>query len=454
MINISDILKQGEGLTVEFKTSFNEEVIETLVAFANAKGGVVYVGVNDSGKIVGVTLGKETTQQWLNEIKSKTEPSISPDLEIIETENKMIAVLSVQEFPVKPIACKNRYFKRVQNSNHKLAVSEISDLYMQSMQYSWDSYPSQKYSFNDLDINKIAKFIDKVNSTKRFNLTGTERECLQKIRLINKDSITNAAALLFAKEGSAYNVHLGRFKTPSMIIDDRMLRQSLFEAVEETQKYLISQMKVAFEITGITTQRTEILEYPLPAVRELILNCLIHRDYLSPVDVQIKMFDNSIVFFNPGKLYGDITIEDLNTNTYHASARNKLLAEAFYLTGDIEKYGSGFKRIRDEIANYPTMQFEYAEIQNGFQTTLKYLEQKTDINLKTVEKTVEKTDTIDAKIISLMSENKNIKVSEIANAIKRGVSVTNERIAKLKTLGILQRIGADKGGYWKITQKN
>ncbi|GHT07369.1 hypothetical protein FACS189432_02500 [Bacteroidia bacterium] len=159
-----------------------------------------------------------------------------------------------------------------------------------------------------------------------------------------------------------------------------MLRLTLFDAVEETQKYLHSQMKVAFEITGITTQRTEIPEYPLPAIRELILNCLIHRDYLSPIDVQIKVFDNYITFYNPGKLYGDLTIEDLKTDKYQANARNKLIAEAFYLTGDIEKYGSGFRRIRKELDKYPTMKLVCEEIPNGFLATVCYTQQKTTLN--------------------------------------------------------------------------
>ena len=72
-------------------------------------------------------------------------------------------------------------------------------------------------------------------------MEGTPRHCLEKLRLVNGDSVTNAAVLLFAKKGSDYNVHLGRLKTPSMIIDDRMLRLTLFDAVEETQKYLHSQ---------------------------------------------------------------------------------------------------------------------------------------------------------------------------------------------------------------------
>ena len=155
-----------------------------------------------------------------------------------------------------------------------------------------------------------------------------------------------------------------------------MFNGTLFEMVEETMRYIISQIKVAFEIKGMPTKRTEIFEYPLPALREMTLNCLIHRDYLSPIDVQIKIFDNKITFFNPGKLFGGLTINDLKKDSYHASARNKLIAEAFYLTGDIEKYGSGFLRIRKEIKSYSTMKINFEEVSNGFLVVLGYDEQK------------------------------------------------------------------------------
>lgn len=331
-----------EDKYIEFKSKFNDEVIETLTAFANTKGGKVLVGVTNNGMPVnGFTIGQETLQQWINEIKNKTQPSIIPDIEIISYRGIDIVEIATQEFPVKPVACRGRYFKRIKNSNHQLSPTEITDLSLASLQLSWDSYPAHDYTIQDLDFQKVEKFIARVNAVGRFQLEGTTLECLEKLRLINKSAVTNAAVLLFAKNGSIYNVHLGRFKTPSMIIDDKMLRFTLFDAVDETQKYLLSQMKVAFEITGVTTQRTEILEYPLAAIRELILNCLIHRDYLSPVDVQIRIFDHSITFFNPGNLFGNLTIESLKTNTYQAYARNKLIAEAFYLTGDMRNTGVG-----------------------------------------------------------------------------------------------------------------
>ncbi|MDR0681920.1 MAG: hypothetical protein LBG15_08770, partial [Dysgonamonadaceae bacterium] len=145
---------------------------------------------------------------------------------------------------------------------------------------------------------------------------------------------------------------------------------------EEAMQTIIGHLKFAFEITGKTTQRTEIPEYPLDAIRELLLNALIHRDYKSSTDIQIKIFDQRITFFNPGGLYGDLTEDELKTDAYSASTRNKQLAEAFYLTHDIEKYGSGFTRIRKLITNYPTMTFSFHSRGDGFVSELHYTLQK------------------------------------------------------------------------------
>ena len=327
MEKIEEYISQGEGLKVEFKRNFSDAVIETLVAFANTSGGAVLLGVEDSGVLVGIKTGKESIQKWLNEIKQKTQPAIIPFIEAYTIEsNQEVVVFSVNEFPIKPVSFKGRYFKRVNNSNHQLSTNEITDLNLQSLQLSWDAYIHPDKTIEDLDTRKIQKFITKVNETGRFILGDDWKLNLEKLRLINGNAISHAALLLFSKESTLYNIHLGRFKTPSLIIDDRMFQLTLFEAVEESMKYIVSQIKVAFEISGKTTKRNEIFEYPLTAIREILLNAIIHRDYLSPIDIQIKVFDNKITFFNPGKLFGNLTIEELRKDNYHAYARNKLIA--------------------------------------------------------------------------------------------------------------------------------
>ena len=379
--DIKQLIAESESQQTEFKSSFNVDAMESITAFANTEGGCVLIGVSNKGKIVGVDTNEESVQQWVNEIKSKTEPAILVDAACYEIEGKKVVVLSVPEYPVKPISLQGRFYKRIGNSNHLLSATEIANMSMLSLQVSWDSFPALGKTLEDLDTESIERFIERVSSNGRLNLSGkTWADKLRKLKLINGDTPTNAAYLLFGKGNIGYNVHAGRFKTPSMIIDDRMMNGNLFQTVEETMRFLLSQIKVAYEITGKTTQRTEIFEYPLPALREIVLNTIIHRDYTSPMDVQIKVFDQKITFFSPGELYGKQTIEALLSDDYQAYTRNKLIAEAFYLTGDIEKYGTGYTRIRSEIASYPTMKFEFEEKPSAWLVTISYAERKTDEN--------------------------------------------------------------------------
>lgn len=108
----------------------------------------------------------------------------------------------------------------------------------------------------------IESFIARVNKTGRFQLKSSIRQNLEKLKLIKGNQISNAAWLLFGRENIGYNVHLGRFKTAPHIIDDKMLNGALYKTVEEIMDYLVSHIKVAFEIKGMPTQRTEIFEYP------------------------------------------------------------------------------------------------------------------------------------------------------------------------------------------------
>ena len=441
-----------ENLNTEYKSSFNDAVIETLSAFANTKGGQVWVGVNDAGvPIPGFVIGTESIQQYLNEIKNKTRPSIIPDAEIFTINGKDVLVFSIDEFPIKPVSFKGRYFKRVKNSNHQLSPQEISDLLLQSLQISWDSYPYKHATYKELDEEKIIRFIKRVNEGGRFFLPAEPEVALAKLKMISDHLVSHAAMILFSKENLFYNVHVGRFKDPSLIIDDKMITGNLFDVAEETIRFILSHLKVAFEITGETTQRTEIFEYPIPAIRELILNALIHRDYTSPSDVQIKIFDNKISFFNPGNLYGGLTLDDLKTDSYSSRTRNKLIAEAFYLTKEIEKYGSGYIRIRKEISQYETMTFNYKEIGNGFLAELEYTEQKVNSNLKTPLKTPLKG--VKVKILEIVSEQPDATQEYIAKQTDKSIYTIKEYFRWLTTNKYIKRIGPDKGGYWEVLKK-
>ena len=108
-----NILPQKESQTVEFKSAFNEDAIETLVSFSNAKGGTVYIGISDNGKVPGIAIGKETIQNWINEIKNKTSPQLIPDAEIMQVYNKTAVSLFIPEYPVKPVSIRGKYWVRL-----------------------------------------------------------------------------------------------------------------------------------------------------------------------------------------------------------------------------------------------------------------------------------------------------------------------------------------------------
>lgn len=450
---IREMIVLGESEYLEFKASFGKEVIEALCAFANHKGGVVLVGVDDSGKVVGVTCGQESIQSWVNQVKQSTTPSIIPDVELVTLDGKQVAAIRIGEFPVKPVACRDRYFKRIANSNHRLSLTEIANLHLQSLQFSWDAYMDARSTLTDLDKSKILMFLQRVSEGGRTRVEGEWQTVLGKLGYLKDGRPTHAAMLLFGRNDPPYALHIGRFKTASTIIDDRMIRGTLFQVVEESMKFILSHLKVAFEITG-EIERREIYEYPLPALRELLLNAVVHRDYTSPVDIQVKIFDSAITFFNPGKLFGDLTIEKLKRDDYQSRTRNKLIAEAFYLTRDIEKYGSGFIRVRGEIGSYPTMEFAYEESGDGFLVNLSYRRQKvvsTPVSREGI------SEGISGGINLLLEHIRNApgrRIPQLSESLGIPAKTIERWIADLKRQGRIEYRGSKKlGGYYPVNEK-
>ncbi len=170
----------------------------------------------------------------------------------------------------------------------------------------------------------------------------------------------------------------------------------------------------------------------------------------------MKVIDQSISFFNPSGLYGDLTIEDLKTDSYRASTRNKLLAEALYLTNDIEKYGSGYIRIRKEIEQYPSMRFSYHEIANGYVAELSYDIQKTttdtieNVTVNPENVTVNPVHNRSKKIIEEIKTNPKISSTELSVKFKVTERTIKRDLQMIKKNNVIIRCGSDKTGYWKV----
>jgi ATP-dependent DNA helicase RecG len=232
------ILPKKESLTVEFKSSFSDNVIEALVAFSNAKGGTVYIGITDDGKTQGITLGKETVQNFINEIKSKTNPQIIPDIETIEIKNKTILALSAPEYPIKPVLIKGKYYKRTGDSNHLLGVEEIANEHLKTINSSWDMFPDIIHSLNEISFTKVQKCI-KLMKKNGISIKETNITFLEKYNLIRNNQITNAAFLMFKKNDEVTTtIELGRFQNDITIKDSARTKSDILTQVDEVINFV------------------------------------------------------------------------------------------------------------------------------------------------------------------------------------------------------------------------
>jgi len=354
---LKQLLSKGESVSIEFKTSFGKDAIETLSAFANTKGGSVIVGATDHGEIQGLHLGKETLQQWLNQIKLNTSPSIIPDIETTTIGNKTLVVLTIIEYPVKPVSCRGKYFKRIRNSNHQMSINEISNLHLKTYHASWDHYDDTRHTLSDISLEKVNHFIELSNKIRHYPIVDDPMTVLKKFELLKDERITHGCYLLFvAGDSFISTIEIGRFASETIIKDSLTIRTDLISEVEIILEFIRKHIDKTYIITG-NAQREERWDYPLEALREIVVNMIVHRDYMSSNDSIIKIFDDGIDFFNPGKLPDGLTVEQLISGKYSSSIRNKQIASVFKEAGIIEKYGSGIKRVLEAFQGYGPADF-------------------------------------------------------------------------------------------------
>lgn len=374
----TELLKQigsGESEAVEFKEKFDKEALETVCAFANTGGGVIFLGVDDRGKIKGITLGKNTINEWLNQIKQSFSASLVTSIQTETIDGKTVVSIEIQENSVKPVNFKGRYFKRTGNSNRQMSSEEISQFYLASIGKSWDAFPEEEASLEELDLEKVKLFTKLANENRGRKLSQAEDplEILRKLRLIIDSKPTKAAILLFGKDPQRFHlqakIKAGRFKTETTIIDSRDIAGNIIGQVEEAMEFIEKNIKVEFKITG-RPRRKEIWEYPLDALREAIINAVCHRDYADSAETQIRIYDDHILIWNPGKLPQDLTVEMLK-KVHQSRPRNKLIASIFYDIGFIEQWGSGTLRIIDEFQKSGLPQPEFEEKAGMFSITFR-----------------------------------------------------------------------------------
>ena len=362
--DLGKLLEGGESETVEFKASFDKETLETSVAFANTKGGIILTGVSDKGEIKGIQIGKETLRDWANQISQSTEPRIIPEIEIDTIDGKNVAVIRIKEFPIKPVFVKGRCFRRVGNSNRVMQAREIAEMHFQSTGMSWDRLPVTNAPIGEIDLEKVKQYIESTKDAGRRKISSTEKplQVLEKLELVKDGKPTWAAILLFHNHPQRFLsqavIHCGKFKEETIVIDDRMIGGTIIEQIEEAMDFIRKNINVEFVMTG-KPAREEIWDYPLEALREAVINAVCHRDYTAPSNTEVRIYDDELIVWNPGGLPLGLTVEDLY-KPHPSVLRNKGIGGIFYDMGLIEQWGSGIEKMRKACikAGIPEPKFE------------------------------------------------------------------------------------------------
>jgi ATP-dependent DNA helicase RecG len=348
-MNLSEILSQGESETVEFKASFGDEALETLGAFANAGGGVLLIGVEPTGKVGGVSVGKKTLEDWANRIQESTDPRLQPSISKIEHGGKTVIAIRVEPTAAGPVSVRGRFFRRVGRTNQRMSHEEIVQRLLKASGLSWDASVESRATREDLDKKRIRDYVAVLHQIGRRPIPTrvSEREVLSKLDLLAGERPTRASILLFGKAPTRFFpsafIKLGRFRSPTLIVDDRQVFGTLLSQVEETMAWLRERLQTRFEVTG-RPQREVIWEYPLEAVREAIVNAVCHRDYLSSAHIQVRLYDDRLEVWNPGGLPAPLTPADL-LRDHDSIPRNPKIATAFFFAGLVEQWGTGTIRM-------------------------------------------------------------------------------------------------------------
>jgi len=370
-----------ETQNIEFKPTWRDEYLKVICAFANADGGKLIIGVDDNGNLEGVRNSKKLLEDIPNKIRNKL--GIIPSVEVQQKGGKDIIGISVNSASV-PISCDGKYYLRSGTTNLELEGNELTNFLMRRVGKTWDEFIEERASLDDINAETIESF--KKSAEDRIPAIANEKDhrvILDKLNLLDGSKLKRAAILLFGKDTqkfypSAY-LKIGKFLTEADLQTSDVVEGNLFEQLESALEILRTKyLKSEIRFEGI--HRREILEYPHEALREGIINALIHRDYLGTSTIQIRVYNDRLVMMNEGKFPPEVPVEKLKTE-HLSKPRNVLLAGAFYKAGFIESWGRGTIKIVEKCLEQGLPEPDFKE-EFGVVTVQFYRDRWNDENLR------------------------------------------------------------------------
>lgn len=441
---------QKENQNTEFKESWRDDWLEDICAFANTDGGKIYIGVYDNGDIKGLEDNnlRDLLVTLPNKVNNKLSiiPSVNEknegDLKYIEV---IVAGSSV------PISCNGKYFIRSGSTTLRLNGVQTMDFLQRKSGRTWDEILNIDFDINIISKTTIFKFANNAkDKLPSITAENDPKHILEKLYLVKSNKISNAGILLFGKELQKYFIHskikIGKFNTDADIEKQDILDRNLIRQVNDsldvlTTKYLNRNIKYSAD----KIERIDELEYPIEALRESILNAIVHRDYSNTSDILIRVYTEKIVIMNPGTLPDELTIESLKS-THVSKPRNPYIADIFQKAGYIESWGRGTNKIIQACFNAGLPEPEFKN-ENGVFTITLFKDKYNEKYLMAFDLNIRQIDAV--KYVKVHGKINNAQYRELNNIERR--QATND-LSDLVQKQIFIKTGSGRGSYYKLNK--
>lgn len=360
-----------EQQNIEYKQSWHDDYLKWVCGFANANGGVIYVGKDDNGKVVGINDYKKLMDDLPNKIRNSL--GITAEVKLHEEEMKYFIEIKTHPYSV-PISLRGRYYYRSGSTKHELTGASLNEFLLKKSGKTWDDVIEPRATFESIDESTVKIFLAASENAGRLpeNAGLKIPELFEKLRLSEDGQLKRAAIILFGKDpGKFYPntfVKIGRFGKDETDIKFQETEEgnliTLLQAVltQLNHKFLIR----LIEFEGMN--RIEKGEYPVAAIREMLLNALVHRNYMG-APIQIRVYDDKISIWNEGSLPAGLTLAALK-RSHSSRPRNPIIADVSFKGGYIDAWGRGTIKIINTCKEAELPEPEMMEIDGGFSITL------------------------------------------------------------------------------------
>ena len=482
-----------ENQHVEWKESWRDDYLKWICGFANAQGGVLEVGRNDSGKVVGI----KNVLRLLEEIPNKVQSllGIVVDVNLRSEGGAEYLQIVVGPYP-HPISFRGEYHYRSGATKQVLRGVALSRFLMKKHGRTWDNLPLPGLRVGDLNGRAIDSFRRLAAANKRLPqgiVTEPDAGVIEKLGLRGGEHLNRAAILLFHSAPERFvtgaYVKVGYFEGTELLFQD-VIEGDLLTQVDRTVDLLCTKYTRAL-VSYQGTRRIEALPVPAEAIREAVVNAVAHRDYATPVPIQIRVDADRIVLWNPGRLPQGWSLDELMGS--HAShPHNPVVANAFFRAGLIEAWGLGVQRIVGACAaaGGPAPQWQI-EPESGIRLELRFrawytaaeaavvvedratqetpsptqemgqttqedgqTAQEPSVTTQEITPTTQEIEraptTTRERILALLKSEPRITRRLMAERIGITPSGVKYHLAKLRKAGIIRHVGPTKAGRWEV----